>query len=233
MKVIKLKNLSSKDYERIVKRSAGSNSFNERRAMITVIDYGLGNLASVTNALKKHEIPYEVSSDIEVLKKAKALILPGVGSANQGMENIKAKGIDQVVIEQAKKGIPILGICLGMQLLLSKSEEGNVECLNLIKGKVVQFKTKLKVPQIGWNNVKIKNKESRIMNNISNNSYFYFVNSFYCSPTDRSTVVGATDYAGEFCSMLEKDNIFGVQFHPEKSGDIGLQILRNFWEAIC
>lgn len=211
--------------------------------MITIIDYGLGNLASVVNALKKLGIPFEISSDVKVIKNAKVIILPGVGAAGKGMENLKTRGIDNIVIEQANKGTPILGICLGMQLLLSSSEEGNVECLGLVKGKVKKFDVTLKVPQIGWNQVKnqrlkIKDQKQKLkikilFNKISDNNYFYFVNSYFCKPEDKSVIAGVSDYEGEFCSMFIKNNIIGVQFHPEKSGDVGLQLFRNFWEAVC
>ena len=160
--------------------------------MITVIDYDLGNLASVANALRKLEIPYDISGDIEVLKNSNALILPGVGAAGQGMKNLKAKGIDKVVIEQINKGIPILGICLGMQLLFSSSEEGDVECLGLVKGKVKKFSTTLKVPQIGWNQIE-KIEDSILLRDVKNNSYFYFVNSYYCEPDDGDTSNGKTE----------------------------------------
>ncbi len=200
--------------------------------MITVIDYGLGNLASVANALSKLEIPFEISSDSKVLKNAKALILPGVGAAGQGMENLKARNMDQIIVAQAKKGIPILGICLGMQLLLSSSEEGNVECLGLIKGSVKKFNKDLKIPQIGWNQVKNKNN-SALLKEIKNNSYFYFVNSYYCEPQNKKITKGITDYGEKFCSVFEDNNLYGVQFHPEKSGDVGLQLLKNFWEVVC
>jgi glutamine amidotransferase len=197
--------------------------------MITIIDYGLGNLASVANALEKLEIPYAISGDPAVIKKAKALILPGVGSARQGMKNLKRKGLDTIIIEKITNGKPILGICLGMQLLFSRSEEGDVECLDVIKGKVKRFNRNLKVPQIGWNNVRIKNFESRILKKINNDNYFYFVNSYICVPDDKTIIAGETNYDGEFCSAFEKENIFGVQFHPEKSNDAGLQILKNFY----
>lgn len=200
--------------------------------MITIIDYGLGNLASVVNALKKLEITYEVSGDIEVLKNAKVLILPGVGAAGRGMENLRERGIDKVINEQAKRGIPILGICLGMQLLFSSSEEGNVNCLGLIEGDVKKFSTSLKVPQIGWNQIECKS-DSVLLKGIKNNSYFYFVNSYYCDPREENTIKGITDYELKFCSVVEKDNLYGVQFHPEKSGGVGLQLLKNFWEAVC
>lgn len=200
--------------------------------MITVIDYGLGNLASVANALEKLEIPYLISSDIGVLKNAKVLVLPGVGAAGQGMENLKKRKIDQVIIEQAKRDTPILGICLGMQLLFESSEEGKANCLGLIKGDVRKFDTSLKVPQIGWNQIDTRNN-SLLLKGIKNNSYFYFVNSYYCSPIEEKAIKGVTDYGVKFCSVLEKNNLYGVQFHPEKSGDVGLQLLKNFWEAVC
>lgn len=200
--------------------------------MITIIDYGSGNLASVANALSKVEIPFEISSDVNVLKNAKVLILPGVGAAGQSMENLKERGLDKEIIEQAKKGTPILGICLGMQLIFSSSEEGNVNCLGLAKGEVKKFNTSLKVPQIGWNQVESKN-DSKLLKGIKNNSYFYFVNSYYCDSKEPNLVKGITNYEVKFCSVIERSNLYGVQFHPEKSGDIGLQLLKNFWEAVC
>ncbi len=199
--------------------------------MIVVIDYGLGNLTSVKNALTKLGIPVTISNDPEEIKRAKALILPGVGAAGQGMINLKKLSLDKLIVNQVKANKPILGICLGMQLLFSFSEEGDVDCLNIIKGKVKKFNTELKVPEIGWNQVKISNN-SKLLKGI-NNSYFYFVNSYYCDPKDKETTKGITEYGEKFCSVLEKDNIFGVQFHPEKSGKIGFELLKNFWEAIC
>ena len=199
---------------------------------ILIIDYGLGNLASVANALTKLEFPFEISSDIGMIKNAKALILPGVGAAGQGMENLISRGMDKVIVDQATSGTPLLGICLGMQLLLSSSEEGDVNCLGLVKGKVKKFNTDLKVPQIGWNQVTNKNN-STLLKGIKNKNYFYFVNSYYCQPQNEKIKKGITDYGGKFCSVLENGNLYGVQFHPEKSGDIGLQLLKNFWEAAC
>lgn len=199
---------------------------------IIVIDYGLGNLASVANALTKLEIPFEVSGSPAVVGKAKALILPGVGAAGQGMKNLKAGLLDTAITEQVKRGVPILGICLGMQLLFSSSEEGNTKCLGLVPGAVKKFQTNLKVPQIGWNQVTAA-PDSKLLKNIKDESYFYFVHSYYCQPDDTETAKGLTNYDAQFCSVVELGNIFGAQFHPEKSGDSGLQILRNFWEAVC
>lgn len=200
--------------------------------MIAVIDYGLGNLMSVKNALNKLKITVVISSNPKVLKKARALILPGVGAASEGIKNLKSKKLDKAILEQVTSGKPILGICLGMQLLLSFSEEGNVNCLGLIKGKVKKFNTNLKVPEIGWNQVKVTSP-SVLLNKISKNSYFYFINSYFCDPEDKTVVAGITNYGQTFCSVLEKNNIFGVQFHPEKSAGTGLRLLKNFWSTVC
>lgn len=194
--------------------------------MIAIIDYGLGNLASVKNALDKLGIPNRISSSSKVLKKAKALILPGVGAAGQGMKNLKKNGLDKLIIDEIKKGKPFLGICLGMQLLFERSEEGNVDCLGILKGTVKKFKKMKKIPQIGWNQIEIQQK-SNLFSGIPDNSYFYFVNSFYCLPKEKITI-GLTNYGETFVSVVERKNIIGVQFHPEKSGKAGFQLLENF-----
>lgn len=194
--------------------------------MIVIIDYGLGNLGSVKNALDKLGIDSMVSKLTTDIKKADGLILPGVGSASEGMKNLQKSGLDNVIRGQIEKKKPFLGICLGMQLLLSSSEEGNTKCLNIIEGKVKKFKTDLKVPQIGWNQV--MNKSTSLFTGIKNNSYFYFVHSYYCQPKEIQTEIGLTDYGITFCSAFENRNIFGVQFHPEKSGENGLKLLKNF-----
>mgnify|MGYP003394575393 CR=1 FL=1 len=196
--------------------------------MIVVIDYGLGNLASVTNALNKLGIRSQISSNPSVIKKAKALILPGVGAAGQGMKNLKKLRLDKVIIGEIKKGKPFLGICLGMQLLFEKSEEGNVKCLNILKGTVKKFKKMKKIPQIGWNQVDVI-KKTEFLNGVDNN-YFYFVNSFYCLPKDKKVIAGVTNYGERFASVVQKDNVIGVQFHPEKSGKVGFRLLKNFVE---
>ncbi|OGE19320.1 imidazole glycerol phosphate synthase, glutamine amidotransferase subunit [Candidatus Daviesbacteria bacterium RIFCSPLOWO2_02_FULL_41_8] len=200
--------------------------------MIVIIDYGVGNLASVKNALDKLGAESKISSDPLVIKKAKALILPGVGAAGQGMKNLKKSGLDKVLVGEIKKGKPFLGICLGMQLLFEKSEEGNVNCLGIFKGQVKKFKKMRKIPQIGWNQVKlqVQNSKCKVQNlqGVPNNSFFYFVNSYYCLPEDKDTIIGLTDYGEEFASIVVKKNIIGVQFHPEKSGQVGFKLLENF-----
>ncbi|MBI2593402.1 imidazole glycerol phosphate synthase subunit HisH [Candidatus Daviesbacteria bacterium] len=196
--------------------------------MIGIIDYGLGNLTSVKNALDKIGAPNFISGEVSQLKKSSGLILPGVGAAGAGMKNLKAKKLDIFLTQEIKNGKPFFGICLGMQLLFDFSEEDNTKSLGIIPGKVKKFTGKLKVPQMGWNNVEITNPESKIMRGIKNNSYFYFVNSYYCVPEEKEIIAGTTDYGGKFCSVFEKDNICATQFHSEKSGDTGLQLLENF-----
>jgi len=199
--------------------------------MIVIVDYGLGNLGSVKNTLDKLGVISMISKSKGDIEKADALILPGVGSAKQGMENLKTQCLDKVLINEIKKGKPFLGICLGMQLLFSESEEGNVQCLNVINGKVKKFDSGLKVPQIGWNSVKQKIK-TNLFKNISSRSSFYFVNSYYCQPKDKSAIVGETEYGINYCSVLVKNNITATQFHPEKSGQIGQQFIKNFIKLI-
>lgn len=195
--------------------------------MIVIIDYEVGNLASVKNALDKLGAKSVISNDPEIIKEATALILPGVGAAGQGMRNLKKQGLDKVVIDEINKGKPFLGICLGMQLLFEDSEEGDVKCLGVLKGSVKKFKKMKKVPQIGWNQIDLE-KESSFFKDIKDKSYFYFVNSFYCSPQDKEVVAAVTTYGETFSSIVQKDNVIGVQFHPERSGKAGFKLLENF-----
>lgn len=210
--------------------------------MIVIIDYGIGNTGSVVNALNKLRIPNRISSDPFVLKKAKGLILPGVGAAKQGMENLKKRNLDEVIIREIRNGKPFLGICLGMQLLFEQSEEGNIRCLGFLEGRVKKFTKVKKIPQIGWNNIEIQNvkieinppadgqKLKNLFEGIPDKSYFYFVNSYYCEPHDQSIVLGKTTYGESFSSIVVKDNIVGVQFHPEKSSNAGFTLLNNFFK---
>jgi len=198
--------------------------------MIVIIDYGLGNLGSVKNALNKLGVDSIISNLIKVITAGSGLILPGVGSATEGMKNLRKSGLNKVILKQIKLKKPILGICLGMQLLFFLSEEGNTECLNVIEGKVKRFNNKLKVPQIGWNQV--KQKPSKLFLSIKDKSYFYFVHSYYCQASEEKIIRGSTDYGINFTSVIEDKNIFGVQFHPEKSGENGLKLLKNFVDIV-
>lgn len=202
--------------------------------MIAIIDYGIGNTGSVVNALDKLGIPNQISSSPVVLKGAKGLILPGVGAAGQGMENLRERNLDKVIIKEIENGKPFLGICLGMQLLFEQSEEDDTRCLGFLKGTVKKFVRKRKIPQIGWNNIEIQKTQDKklkiLFAGISDQSYFYFVNSFYCEPRDQSIIVGKTTYGESFTSIIVQNNIMGVQFHPEKSSLVGFTLLNNFFK---
>jgi len=199
--------------------------------MIGIINYGIGNIYSIYTSIKKSfGIPFIVDKP-ENLKMAKFIILPGVGAFDDGIRNLTKTGIADAIKEEIKKGKYFLGICLGLQLLFSESEEGKNKGLNIIKGKVNKFlfkKDKLNIPHMGWNRVEIIKKNSRFFNGIPQNSYFYFAHSYYVSPEDKSKIIGITKYGINFPSVIEYNNVIGVQFHPEKSGEFGLIFLKNF-----
>ena len=197
--------------------------------MIAIIDYGMGNLPNVKRAVEKFATEdVVITSNIEEIKSADKLILPGVGAFGDAMRNIDRLGFRDVIIEESSKK-PILGICLGLHLLFEKSEEDLSEKgLGLIKGDVKKFKNdmNLKVPEIGWNSIDIK-KESRVLKGLDSGTYFYFVHSYYVDPIE-DVVVAKTNYGIDFVSVVEKGNIMACQFHPEKSHDEGLKIIENF-----
>ena len=195
--------------------------------MIAIVDYGINNLDSVKNALDKLGSTSVVTNDATTIQKSDALILPGVGTASEGMKNLKKLGLDKLLTSEVHNGKPFLGICLGMQLMMDNSAEGNVDCLGLIKGNVRKFSNQLKVPQIGWNQVRFTNSNLSMFTGIPNNSNFYFVHSYVCRPNNADIIVGETTYGQNYCSILKKKNIYGVQFHPEKSGGVGFQLLKN------
>lgn len=199
--------------------------------MIGIINYGVGNLTSVKNSLDFLNIPNSIIDDPLEIKNCDKLILPGVGAFGAAMEKLNSLGFADEIKNFASQNKPILGICLGMQLLFDEScEYGHHKGLGLIKGKVLPFSEKvssLPLPQIGWNSI-IKNKESALLNNVNDHSTFYFVHSFYCEPEDQAVTTASTDYGIKFATVIHKDNIFGCQFHPEKSQSAGLQILKNF-----
>lgn len=190
--------------------------------MIQIIDYGAGNLQSVKNALEKLGQKYEVISSPKKIRSNSKIIFAGVGAAGNAMKNLQKSGF---AIALPKLKNPFLGICLGMQLLFDFSEENDTACLGIIKGEVCRFPQGLIVPQIGWNQVKVNN--SPIFKDVTQNNYFYFVNSFYVKPFGKNSIA-ETDYGITFCSAVQKENFYGVQFHPEKSGQIGQKILNNF-----
>ena len=199
--------------------------------MIAIINYGLGNLHSVQKAIAFVGGEAVVTENAEMILSAEKIILPGVGAFADGMKGLDSRGLVPVVREAAALNIPLLGICLGMQLLFEASEEqGRHQGLGLLSGEVVFFSYPgIKVPQIGWNQVEIT-KASKFLKGIQNGDYFYFNHGYYCVPDNEGDILTMTDYGVRFASSVERENIFGVQFHPEKSQKTGLQTLKNFVE---
>jgi len=196
---------------------------------IGIIDYNAGNLKSVETALTYLGGDFFVSSDPSELSKCDKLIFPGVGEARSSMKVLQSCGLDVFLQEYFKKGNPILGICLGCQIILDSSEERDTDCLGLIKGRSRAFSTEmgLKIPHMGWNQVK-QSEKHYIFKDIPDNSSFYFVHSYYPEPEDQNICIGKTDYGITFSSAFCLENLIAVQFHPEKSGPHGLQMLDNF-----
>lgn len=191
--------------------------------MIAIINYGAGNTASVGNALDILKVPHTTINKMEDADNCDKIILPGVGEASYTVKNLKESGLFEYLQKTEK---PLLGICLGMQLLGAYSEEGPAECLNILPLHAYKFDSaKTRVPQMGWNQISI-NKQSKLLNGIKNGEFFYYANSYYMPQNGYSTA--SSSHGIEFCAALEKDNFYGVQFHPEKSGKAGLQILQNF-----
>jgi len=203
-------------------------------ASIVVVDYGLGNLRSVTRGLERAGADVEISDDPADFETADGIVLPGVGAFSEGMDN--AGPFRETLIELAEDGKPFFGICLGMQMLLTTSEEaehageGGAEGLDLIPGANRRFTGDRKIPHMGWNELSVE-REHPLVEGVDG-EYAYFVHSYYADPEDNEAVVTTTDYGTEFASVIanEAGNVFGTQFHPEKSGETGLQILRNFVE---
>ncbi|MCX5687512.1 MAG: imidazole glycerol phosphate synthase subunit HisH [Candidatus Omnitrophica bacterium] len=201
--------------------------------MITIIDYGMGNLRSVHKAFEKFCSNVIVSSSAKDIFKSDKIILPGVGAFKVAMDELRKRDLIEPIKFSIKKGKPFLGICLGLQLLFSESEEGEkIEGLDIIEGKVKRFKKKfgLKIPHMGWNKIIAKSKEQKaeILKGVNDGSYMYFVHSYYVAPKDKKVILCETDYGENFTSGVCKDNVYGFQFHPEKSQAKGLKIIENF-----
>ncbi|MDO8688586.1 MAG: imidazole glycerol phosphate synthase subunit HisH [Dehalococcoidia bacterium] len=196
--------------------------------MIAIVDYGAGNLRSVAKALARLGYLAEVTGDATKVASAEAIILPGVGAAADAMENLRRLGLVEPLKEAIAQDRPFFGVCLGLQLLFTASEEGGWhECLGVLPGTVRRIPPGLKVPHMGWNRV-VKAGDSPLWRKIPDNSYFYFVHSYYVDPEDQSLVVGETEYGLTFASAVARGNLVGTQFHPEKSGDTGLWVYDNF-----
>lgn len=195
--------------------------------VIAVVDYGIGNIGSVDKALRYIGADSKVISDAKEIKKADGMVLPGVSSFGACMNSLERTSLKEAVLEHISSGRPFLGICVGYQVLFEESEEDpDVAGLNIFRGKIVRFPEGLKVPHMGWNTVHYL-RSSRFFEGISQNSYFYFVHSYYPVP-EEEIAVGHTFYGNEFASAIEKENIWAAQFHLEKSAENGLRLLRNF-----
>ena len=201
--------------------------------MIVIVDYGMGNLRSVEKGFLKVGVDARIVSDPQSVDDASGIVLPGVGAFRDCVKNLTDAHLTDAIIRAVRKGKPFLGICLGLQVLFSESEEfGVCKGLDVFRGRVVRFPEKgLKVPHMGWNSVKVLRRPP-IFNGVADESYFYFVHSFYVVPQNGSIVAATTEYGGEFTSMVWKDNIFATQFHPEKSQETGLRILKGFGEFV-
>ena len=200
--------------------------------MIAIIDYDAGNIKSVEKALVHLGEEPVITRDREVILASDKVILPGVGAFGDAMAKLQEYNLIDVIHEVVKKKIPFLGICLGLQLMFESSEETKgVKGLGLLKGHILRIPEKegLKIPHMGWNNIKVR-EDSRLFQNLPENPFVYFVHSYYLKAEDGSVVAATTDYSVTIHAAVEKDNIFACQFHPEKSSDVGLQILKNFVE---
>ena len=200
--------------------------------MIAVIDYGVGNLFSVEKALMQFATDVLITGDKELIAKADKLVLPGVGDFGECMSNLEATGLIPTIRECIAKGIPLLGICIGEQILFEGSEESpEAKGLGIFKGMVRRIQAPgLKVPHMGWNSVTFSQPNQPLFAHLGEHPYFYFVHSYHCVPEDASIITATTEYGEKLTAAVAKDNVMATQFHPEKSGDVGLQVLKNFIE---
>ncbi|MBM3800722.1 MAG: imidazole glycerol phosphate synthase subunit HisH [Acidimicrobiia bacterium] len=196
--------------------------------MVTIVDYAINNLRSVEKAFASMGFPVEVTDDPGRIRCAEKLVLPGVGAFADAMHNLKAKSLIAAIRESVLAGTPLLGLCLGLQLLFSESEEfGLTEGFGFIPGKVKRLPDRLLVPHIGWNQLHLQRSDP-LVEGITEGSFVYFVHSYYAEPEDRQDILATTDYEVEFLSIARRGNVWATQFHPEKSQAVGLRLLRNF-----
>jgi imidazole glycerol-phosphate synthase subunit HisH len=203
--------------------------------MIDVIDYRAGNAPSVVYALEHLGLPCRLIGTPEAVSRSERLILPGVGAARATLASLAEQELTEALSTRVLgDGVPFLGICIGLQVLFDHSEEGDTPCLGWMPGTVRQFPPDRRVPQIGWNEVRFARPHA-VTKELPESGHFYFVNSYFCTPTDPADVLGITDYGAEFCSVVARANIVATQFHAEKSGTLGLALLRGFaeWDGTC
>lgn len=200
--------------------------------MLAIIDYGVGNLKSVYKSLIKLGYETRITSDVNEIDKSSGIILPGVGAFKDAMNNLKKSRLIDCIVKNIGSGKPALGICLGMQLFYEKSyEDGEYEGLGILKGETVRFEEGLKIPHMGWNSL-IKGTEDRIAEGIKEGEYVYFVHSYYLKPENNNEVIFWSEYGTRVPAVVRSGNVIGMQFHPEKSSDVGMRLLKNFGELI-
>ena len=205
--------------------------------LIAIVDYGVGNLRSVQKAMEHVGVVGIITDDSQVIRDAQGVILPGVGAFGDTVDALRSTGLDEIVLEVVERQVPLLGICIGMQLLFDESEEmGLHRGLGVLPGRVVRFPTDLTVPHIGWNQIHPVNAQTdgcpTLLDGVKDGDFAYFVHSYYPVPDDDSVILATTDYGVDFASVVGTDLVFGIQFHPEKSQDVGLRILKNFARVV-
>jgi glutamine amidotransferase len=198
---------------------------------IAIVDYEAGNLRSVQKALALFDVDPVITSDPFQVRDADAIVVPGQGACDSAMKQMRDKGLVDPIKEFVASGKPYFGMCMGLELLLDASDEGDEPCLGVIQGRTKKLPSGQKIPHMGWNEVEFK-IDHPVFEGVPNNSHFYFVHSYYAAPDKDALVAATTDYGVEFCSAAAWDNVVAVQFHPEKSGDVGLRVYRNFVEHV-
>ncbi|GHO55571.1 imidazole glycerol phosphate synthase subunit HisH [Ktedonobacter robiniae] len=196
--------------------------------MIAIVDYGAGNIHSIAKALEHVGGEVRVTDEAAVVSRARAVVLPGVGSGGSAMKRMRERGLDDAIREATQAGKPFLGICLGMQLLSEHHDEGETAGLGLFPGEVRRIPYGPKIPHMGWNQVQPLREDLSIFAGIPNEAYFYFAHSYYVEPRDQAGVAGVTEYGSPYCTVIVTEQVWGTQFHPEKSGVVGLRMLKNF-----
>jgi len=199
--------------------------------MIAIVDYGAGNLRSVQKGFEKNDVDVQITHSPAVIRRADGVVLPGVGAFRDCYDGIAARGLTELVIQTVSSGKPFLGICVGLQLLFTESHEGGLyRGFDIIRGSVQRFPSsdERKVPHMGWNQIEIMRADCPLFDGVESGSFVYFVHSYYVNPAEQNVIACTTQYGVTFCSAVWRDNLFGVQFHPEKSQQIGLRILKNF-----